>query len=191
MTKTLLLFLLSVPLFSCGEKKVKMEIVNKEVSNHQAIEIKVENLTPTVDIEKYILIKAPNENRKMDAEQILKLKRNWPLVMQSPNRVGFDTILSQNFTFNGDGLLFSREDYIVDRIKPSDWKITFVKYGNLTIQFFGDIALLTYRNEVTNENIRTKEIEVEYISWADIYVIENNKWKIGAAHVVDFKMEKK
>ena len=87
--------------------------------------------------------------------------------------------------------MLNREEYIEDRIQPSDWKITHVEYDNLTLQFFGSTAVLTYRNRVTNENIYTKEIEIESISWADIYVKEAGKWKIDAAHTVDFRLEKK
>lgn len=179
-------FLFLFAVLSCYDKKEKTEI-----EMYKIIEVIEENTTPTVDIKKYTLVGNGNEDRKQDAEQILALKRKWPLVMQSPNRIGFDTILSLNFTFNGDGHLLNREDYITDRTKASDWEITHVKYDNLTLQFFGNTALLTYRNRVTNENINTGEVEIEYISWADIYVLENDKWKIGASHVIDVKVEKK
>lgn len=184
-------FLLSILLFSCIDKNPKVETSREVTSPYKAEVIKEKNATPTVDIKEYTLILPQNENRKEDAEQILDLKRKWPLVMQVPNREGFDTILSRHFTFSGDGKLFNREDYIVDRTQPSDWKITYVKYDNLTLQFFGNTAVLTYRNQVTNENIKTKEVEIEYISWADIYVLEDNKWKIGATHTVDLRVEKK
>ena len=186
--KILLLFSLSAGLFSCVERKVGTP--KKGAVLYNITEVNVNNATPTVDINKYTLVQRQDENRRKDADQILDLKRKWPLVMQSPGRAGFDTLLSQNFTFTGDGQLLNREDYITDRTKPSDWKITHVKYDNLILQFFDDIALLTYRNAVTNKNITTKEIEIEYISWADIYVVENNKWKIGSAQVVDLRIEK-
>jgi ketosteroid isomerase-like protein len=147
------------------------------------------NATPTVDIDKYSLVLAADEDRKKDAEEILSLKRKWPLVMQSPRFKGLDTLLSKDFTFVDNGRLFNKAAYIEDRLKLSDWKITHVKYENLSLQFFGELALLTYRNRVTNEQLKTKEIEVERINWADIYVKENDKWKIKSAHVVDVKIE--
>jgi hypothetical protein len=181
----ILLLLISIVVLACANKKE--EIKNE---TYKIVEVAEDNTTPTVDLKKYRLIENGSEDRKQDAKQILKLKRTWPLVMQSPSRIGFDTLLSRNFTFSGDGNLLNREDYITDRIKPSDWKITHVKYDNLTLQFFGNTALLTYRNEVTNEHINTKEVEIEYISWADLYVLENRKWKIGASHTVDVRIEK-
>jgi hypothetical protein len=179
MAKSIFQFVLSFAFISCSDKPEKV--------NYQMIEVIDDNSTPTVEIKKYRLI--ANEDRKKDATQIIALKRDWPLVMQSPGRIGFDTLLSQNFTFSGDKQLLNREEYITNRIKPSDWKITHVKYDNLTLQLFGNTALLTYKNEVTNENINTKAIETEYISWADIYVLENGKWKIGASHTIDFRLE--
>lgn len=183
MTK-FLLFLSAIVILSCKYKKTK---TTNEM--YQMFEVTEHNNTPTVDIKKYALIQ--NKDRKEDAKKILNLKRNWPLVMQSPSKMGFDTLLSANFTFIGDGHLLTREEYITERTKPSDWIITYVKYDNLTLQFFDNRALLTYKNQVTNENIKTKEVEIEYISWADTYVFENNKWKIEAAHTIDFRIEKK
>lgn len=123
--------LLSIMLLSCIDKSSKLEASREDASTYKAEVVQEKNVTPTVDIREYTLIFQQNENRKEDAEEILDLKRKWPLVMQMPNREGFDTILSRHFTFSGDGNLFNREDYIEDRIKPSDWKITYVKYDNL------------------------------------------------------------
>jgi hypothetical protein len=177
-------------LFACSPDSGQKVAERKDSSGFVAQQISIENLTPTVDIKGYTLITKGDENRGSDAEQIMALKRKWPLVMQSPNRVGLDTILSQNFTFADAGTLLNRNNYITDRIQRSDWKITDVKYDNLTLQFFGNTALLTYRNQVTNENTKTKEIEVEHISWADMYVLENGIWKIGASHTIDVKIQK-
>ena len=154
-----------------------------------AAQIEEQNQTPTVDIEKYTLISQPGDDRATDASEILKVKRQWPMIMQSPTVAGFDSILSQKFTFTDHGHLLNRAEYITDRTGPSEWKIIHVSYDNLTLQFFGDKALLTYQNTVTNEHATTKTIEREYISWADMYAKENGKWKIDAAHVIDFRME--
>lgn len=148
------------------------------------------NASPTIDIRNYNLILNSNTDRKADAEHILNLKRKWPKVMQSPNFIGFDSILSKDFTFVDNGHLFNREDYIKNRLQASDWKITYVKYENLSLQFFGDIALLTYRNHVKNENAKTGGIETEHINWSDIYAKEDGKWKIRSAHVIDIKIDK-
>lgn len=186
-----ILFLLAgvLTLSSCGDYKGNPKNSNDETMLYAAIEIREENQTPTVDIAKYTLILSPDEDRKNDATEILRVKRKWPLAMQSPNAPAFDSLLSRDFTFTDDGHLFNRADYIKDRTILSEWKITHVKYYNLTLQFFGDVALLTYRNRVTNENATTKATEIEHMSWADVYVRENSRWKLGSAHVVDFRLE--
>lgn len=155
------------------------------------VEIIETNNTPTVDIKKYTLITNSGEDRSVDAAEILKVKRKWPLAMQSQKAADFDAILSQHFTFTDKGNLLNRNEYIKDRTAPSEWIITHVTYNNLTLQFFGETALLTYNNEVTNSKINSSEVEVEYISWADVYQKENGQWKIASAHVVDFRMEPK
>jgi hypothetical protein len=116
-TKTLLLFSLFVGFFSCVNEKGKLGTANNGPVIYDVIEVNVNSATPTVDVDKYTLIQSQSENRRIDAEQIIDLKQEWPLVMQSPSRVGFDTILSQNFTFSGYEQLLNREDYISDRTK--------------------------------------------------------------------------
>ncbi len=185
--------LLSVTVFSlqsgCSIKKENSEdsVAKRPLAVMREIEEK--NLTPTVDIEKYVLVGPPDDDRNKDVAEIADLKRKWPLAMQSQNVAAFDSLLSADFVFTGDGQVLNRADYIEDRTSPSEWKITHVVYDNLILQFFGNMALLTYRNRVTNENTSTKALEIEYISWADIYRKEKGKWKISAAHVVDFRME--
>lgn len=187
----LLLYILLLPiLISCNNKTNDKTHEIADTGTYSALEILEPNKTPTVDIGKYVLIIRMNDDRKSDAAEILNVKRKWPLAMQSPSASAFDSLLSNNFVFTGDGRLLNRKDYIIDRTSSSEWKITHVKYENMTLQFFGDIALLTYRNQVTNENINTKAKEIEYISWADVYRKEKNNWKIDAAHVVDFRVVK-
>lgn len=187
--KQILLTTLLLSLLSCTQHKKEEEKAG--AYPYSIVEVKETNNTPTVDIEKYFLVSRPGEDRKNDAAEIMKIKRQWPLVMQNPSVAGFDSLLTADFIFTGDGNLLNRKEYIEDRTAPSEWQITHVKYFNLNLQFFNDIALLSYRNEVTNKDSLTGAIEIEFISWSDVYKKENGKWKIGAAHVIDFRMEKK
>lgn len=148
-----------------------------------------ENKTPTVDIAKYTLVSTADEDRKKDAAEILKLKRRWPLAMQSLDKSEFESILAKGFTFTADGKVMNRDEYITNRTTPDDWKITHVIYDKMTLQFFGDTAVLSYRNRVTNDHSKTKEREIEIIHWVDVYKKENNEWKLAAAQVVDFRIE--
>ena len=153
------------------------------------IELADTNSTPTVELLKYKLILDPVKDRKPDGEQILKVKRKWPLAMQSKNPAEFDSILSRNFTFKGTNSFYNRNDYIKDRTRSDEWIITFVKYENVTLQFIGDIGVLSYVNHITNKSQKTGDIEYEHITWVDMYVLEDGKWKIGAAHSIDYRLE--
>lgn len=185
-----LLSILPVLLFACEKRTADRTDSSGNSTDYNVIQVKESNTTPTVDISGYTLLIDPKTDRRADAAKILHVKRQWPLVMQSPTVAGFDTILARNFTFSDGGNLLNRADYIRDRTQPSEWKITHVVYDNLTLQFLNnDMALLTYRNRVTNQNLRSHAVETEYISWADVYTFEDDKWKIASAHVVDFRME--
>ncbi len=183
MVKTKFILLVVITgLLSCNESQ------NVETT-YSYLEVNEDNPTPTVDISKYSLINDSQNDRRNDAKEILKVKRKWPLAMQSLNPVEFDSILSKKFTFKSATTFFNREDYIEDRTTPDDWKITFVEYDNVTLQFFDDTAVLSYNNHVRNENKVTREVEIEHISWVDIYLKENDKWKLGAAHSIDYRVE--
>jgi len=179
----IILLVIITGLLSCNEKQ------NESTKTYSLLEISENNLTPTVDISKYSLVNDSQNNRSNDANEILKVKRKWSLAMQSLNPLEFDSILSKGFIFKSSNTFFNREDYITNRTTPDDWKITFVEYDNVTLQFFENTAVLSYKNHVRNENAVTREVEIEHISWVDIYIKENNKWMLGAAHSIDYRLE--
>lgn len=172
--------------FGCNDKYANADSDSANKKFTQTF-IQEENKTPTIDINNYRLITDGTESHKADAKEILTTKRNWPLAMQTKDSVLFNSILSKNFTFSGGSHIYNRADYIADRITPSSWKITHVTYENMALQFFGEYALLTYKNIVENKD-SSGAVEIEHITWADMYVKENGKWKIRAAHVIDFSV---
>lgn len=177
-------------LSSCNpEKTGSKDAESNKINETTIIEMEVNNSTPTVDLAKYKLIVDTGKDRRSDAEQILSVKRKWPLAMQSKNAAEFDSILSKNFMFQGGNSVYNRKDYIKDRTSPGEWIITFVKYENLTLQFIGERGILSYINHVTNKNQKTGDIEIEHMTWVDIYILEDGKWKIGAALPIDYRLE--
>jgi hypothetical protein len=190
MIKNLLAAVAAVVVFSCSEKPNVNKPVNGDTGRSDTTIVTLnDNTTPTVDLPKFTLIQRSGENRADDAKEILQVKRRWPLAMQSLNPAEFEAILSRNFTFKGSNRFFNRREYIKDRTTPDEWKIVYVKYDNVTLQFFGDTGILSYVNHITNRQVYTGAIEYEHISWVDIYVRENGKWKIGAAHSIDYRLE--
>jgi hypothetical protein len=174
-------------LAACTEHKPS-ETGSKPSVNYSTKLVSLENTTPTVDLSSYTLITSSENDHQKDADEILQLKRKWPLAMQSLDPLAFDSILSSNFTFKGERF-FNRADYIKNRTTPDDWKITFVRYSNVTLQFFDDRAVLSYVNQITNRNSKTEAIEYEHISWVDIYRNENKEWKLESAHAIDYRLE--
>ncbi len=86
--KVLLLLTLSIStLMACNNKTQEKTQEITVTGNYSALEILEPNKTPTVDIEKYVLISNSNDNRKNDAAEILNVKRQWPLAMQSKKHI--------------------------------------------------------------------------------------------------------
>lgn len=191
MKKTIYILLITLPIaFSCKQLQKTDNNIDKNLANdYSAIVILEDNSTSSVDISKYTLISNGHKDRRSDANEILKVKRKWPLAMQSLNPLEFESILSKNFIFKGGDNFVTRSDYIKNRTTANEWKITFVKYDNVTLQFLGDTGILSYMNLVTNKNINTGAIEYERISWVDIYAIEHGEWKIESAHAIDYRLE--
>ncbi|HMO80635.1 MAG TPA: nuclear transport factor 2 family protein [Pyrinomonadaceae bacterium] len=185
----LVLTIATLFLLGCNSTSNTAATSTKEQARHEATVIRVESEIPTVEMTEYVLIAATGDERKTDAAAIMAVKVRWPLAMQSKDVKEFEAILADGFTFVGGGKVINRDEYIKDRTSPDDWRITHVKYDGLTLQYFGEIAVLSYRNRVTNTNSVTGEIEIEAINWLDVFKKENGTWKIASAHVVDFRIE--
>jgi hypothetical protein len=153
--------------------------------------IKEETGNPKISISSYTLITDNAEAHRSDAEAVMQIKKNFPLAVMTKDRALFEQILARNFVFRGEGEngLLLREDYINDRVQ-SQGAIELVQYENMVLQFFGEIAVITYRNVLKNKDASGQPDDTEYISWADVYVKEDGEWKIGAAHVIDYRTEK-
>lgn len=153
----------------------------------QQVNINEENITPTVDIRSYALITNDRTKDSTEAREILKVKRNFPLAMQRKDSLLFEQILGKSFTFRADDEFFNRADYIRDRIH-STWTIDTVRYENLALQFFGDVAVLTYKNSLNGTDDAGRS-NLEKYTWADMYGIEDGKWKLLSVHCIDAKIE--
>ncbi len=153
----------------------------------QQININEENTTPTVDIRSFALITNDRTKDSMDAREILKVKRNFPLAMQRKDSLLFEQILAKSFTFRADDEFFNREDYIQNRIHGT-WNIDTVRYQNLALQIMGELALLTYKNSLNGTDDAGRS-NLEKYTWADLYGKEDGKWKLLSVHCIDAKIE--
>ena len=160
----------------------KDTVVNKKFSQ---IKIKADYKTPTVGIDSFTLITNDPEAQIEDAKAIMRAKVIMPLAMQKHDAALFDSILAKDFTGRGENEFLEREAYIQDRIKGK-WMISDVQYENIALQFFGEIALLTYRNIVKEKDAMGLPQTWHY-TWADIWIKEDGRWKIKAFHAIHGK----
>ena len=160
---------------------------NFTISNYIQVSIKEANTTPTVDIKDFTLISNNLIVDSIEAIEIMRVKRNFPLAMQRHDSLLFESILSKNFTFRAQNEFFNRTDYIANRVHGT-WTIDTVKFKNLVLQFFNQTAILTYRNILNGTDDNGKP-DIEYYSWADMYLKENGKWKLAGVHEIESRIE--
>jgi ketosteroid isomerase-like protein len=144
--------------------------------------LKVDYGISTVGISNYTLITDDVEAHRKDADAIMRVKKDWPLAMQTKDEALFNRILARDFTFRGEDEFFERVNYIRDRV-DSPVAVETAIYENLALQFFDEVAVLTYRNIVKGKDDRG-EAETWLYNWSDIFVKEDGEWKIGASHLI-------
>lgn len=149
------------------------------------IKIKTDYNTPTVGIDSFTLITNNPEAQMEDAKAIMRAKVIMPLAMQKHDAALFDSILAKDFTGRGENEFLEREAYIQNRVKGK-WMISDVQYENMALQFFGEIALLTYRNIVKEKDAMGLPQTWHY-TWADIWIKEDGRWKLKAFHAIHGK----
>lgn len=187
----LIILILVALLSSCNNKRHATVSPEKSPASLFRVIVKCgDNTTPTVNIAEYTLINDRNNDHSTEAAAVMQVKRKWPLAMQSLKVADFEAILARDFVFKGTDSWFNRADYIRSRTVPDDWKITHVDYEHVSVQFIDGRVLVTYLNHVHNTHTGSGEIEIEHISWADIYVKEDGHWKLETAHSIEYRVEK-
>jgi ketosteroid isomerase-like protein len=167
-------------LTGCNQRVEKVHDADKTKFTQHII--KQNNKLNTVGIDSFILITKSIHADEKKAEEVMEVKKKWPLAMQKKDRNLFEDILAKDFTFRAGNEFYNRKEYIQDRIKTSIIVDTAL-YENLVLQFFDNTALLTYRNIVTGKD-SIGVPEVWQYSWADVYMQENGKWKIAGSHLI-------
>ena len=89
----------------------------------------------------------------------------------------FDRFLARGFTFRAEDEFWNREQYIRKRVEEPE-TVGSARYENLVLQFFGDIAVSTYRNVLQGTDAGGKT-ETLYMTWASVYVKEDGEWRWG------------
>jgi ketosteroid isomerase-like protein len=161
----------------------------QQAAQHQQLTISNEWHVPGVDFSTYTLITSNPDADRQEAEAILEVKVSWPRAMQTKDASLFERILARGFTFReADGRLLERDAYIRDRVQRAE-TVASARYENVVLQLFGQLAVLSYRNVVSGTDARGKR-ETWHMSWVDVLVREDGRWKIGASHMVSQRVEK-
>ena len=139
---------------------------------------------PGVELETYTLIASDSAASRRRAEAVMAVKLAWPLAMRTKDAALFNRILAHDFTLReADGMLYDRTTYIRDRVQSPE-RVVAVRYENVVLQFFGALALMTYRNVLDHRDPRGRP-DTLTLTWADIFVEENGEWRIRASHLID------
>lgn len=166
-----------------------VDVAGQQAAHHEQITIPNERRIPGVDLSGFTLITSNREADRREAEAIVEVKLSWPRAMQTKDTSMFDRILARNFTFReAGGRLFERDAYIRDRVQRSETVVS-ARYDNVVLQLFGPIAVMTSRNVVSGTDAAGKR-ETWHMSWADVFVREDGRWKIAASHMVSERVEK-
>jgi Domain of unknown function (DUF4440) len=161
---------------------------DQQTGQHEQLTIRNERRVPGVDLSTYTLITRNPEADRREAEAILEVKVSWPRAMRTKNAALFDEILARTFTFReAGGRLLERDAYIRDRVHRAE-AVAAARYENVVLQFFGQLAVLSYRNVVSGTDAGGKP-ETWHMSWGDVFVREEGRWKIGASHLVSERVE--
>jgi Domain of unknown function (DUF4440) len=158
-----------------------------EPRRHEQLTIKVDRPSPTIDISSYTLITDNAERDRRDAGEFMRVKANLPRAVQTKDKSLFESILARDFTFRGENQWYERDAYIRARVESRE-RVATVRYENLVLQFFGPMAVLTYRN-ILNHTDSAGKPDMLYLTWADVWVKEDGKWKIGAIHLISERAE--
>ena len=159
-----------------------------EAPRLEQLTIPVDQKLSSIDIKSYSLITSDAERDRPAAAEIMRVKAEWPRAMQTKSKTLFESILARSFTFRAEGEWHERDAYIRDRVGSVETVET-VRYENLVLQFFGDVAVLTYRNIVSGADGATGLPETWHYSWADVFVREDGRWKIGGSHLISERSE--
>ena len=155
----------------------------QESEPYQQVTLRQELRLPGVDLPSYSLITRDPESDRREAEAIMQVKISWPRAMQTKDAALFDRILARGFTFReADGTLLQRDAYIRDRVGSTE-TVGSVRYENVVLQPLGEMAVLSYRNVVSGTDAGGNRA-TWHMSWIDIFIREEGRWKIAASHLI-------
>ncbi len=152
-------------------------------SEYKLVHIKTDLNTPTARIDTLTLITNNILRDSANAQALIHAKVLLPLAMQKHDAVLFDSVLAKEFIYHDEEAFFNRQEYIHDRVNGK-WTITDVQYENVVLEFYEDIAVLSYRN-VVKETDEFGKPQTFVWFWTDIWTNENGRWKLKVLRAIN------
>ncbi len=152
-------------------------------SEYKLVYIKTDLNTPTARIDTLTLITNNILRDSANAQALIHAKVLLPLAMQKHDAVLFDSVLAKEFIYHDEEAFFNRQEYIHDRVNGK-WTITDVQYENVVLEFYEDIAVLSYRN-VVKETDEFGKPQTFVWFWTDIWTNENGRWKLKVLRAIN------
>jgi hypothetical protein len=157
-----------------------------QMSSVKQFPVKAQPTHPTVGLTDYVLITDNFERDKAEAEAVIQAKIGLPYAMQTKKLEDFESILARKFVFRGEDEFFDREGYIANRVGDPE-RVKSADYRNVVVQFITpERALVTYSNIVEDQPGGPGSWKAD-MSWADVLVKEDGKWKYEIVHTIAYK----
>ena len=152
-------------------------------SEYKQVNLKTNLNIPTTRIDSVTLITNNFLKDSAEALALIHAKVILPLAMQQHSAALFDSCLSIEFLYQGEGTLLNRQEYIHDRINGK-WTITDVQYENVVLQFYDNMGVLTYGN-VVKETDEFGKPQTYFWFWADVWIKEKGRWKLKELRAIN------
>lgn len=152
-------------------------------SEYKLFHIKTDLKTPTARIDTLTLITNNFLRDSANAQELIHTKVLLPLAMQKHDAALFDSVLSKDFIYHGEEAFFNRQEYINDRVNGK-WTITDAQYENVVLEFYNNLAVLSYRN-IIKEIDEFGKSQTYVWFWTDIWKNENGRWKLKVLRAIN------
>lgn len=174
-------------LIAAGLLALVLTGASSQSARYDQITVKLDSTVPGIELHTYTLISSNPEADRNEAAAILELKVAWPRAMQTKDEASFNRILSNDFTFRAHGQLLDRNAYIRDRMRRRE-QVASARYQDVVLQIFGSTAVLTYNVDLVTTAGDSRE--TWHGTWADVFVREAGRWKIGASYLINERVER-
>ncbi len=123
---------------------------------------------------------AGQSTRTARKAEILRLEEAWRSVQQQNDRLAFDRLLSADVTFVGtSGSLRDKQGYVESRASSSIPRATSYTIRDLSVRFYGQVAVVTGTEETTGASVAYKG------RFTHVWARRAGRWRLVAIQRTD------